>query len=1317
MKAPEQSHFIQRFKFDFEIESKEDAHRLHNDLSRLFNQRIKGMLDDIMSELDDPNQVIRIPSLEIDLGEIYEASFDKEVLMRFEREFRRELAMRLGELRHAKAVVPKSKGEVIQLTPARIEIVAYFLVNGRLPVGAEQMAGKIEALFLELIETDEDLVRRMLGTVSTKENALIRLATSFSERFVARLYKLILPDTAVSLPSLEQQLIAEAQRVSKRPLSQVTKEVRRAILAHLLVPSNRSFDKAKLVKHVKQSLGKIFKEIQPEWVDAEPGQVVEESFGEQKDKLARTGAAIEVLTRYLRGSTPLPDTINVVEAWEHLVAADPVALRKFLGSGKVTFAEIATLLRTVSPGSVKDLVAQLVPNAPMQMLQVATTVTAAFATYSRGSSAEQRVAIEVYVTLIQQLVKGSTPTVAKVADAIKAQLKKSTDVPKELIRNWSDLGLPGSQTAAQKKAEKARKEAEAASAEREFQEKIAELRSRSKANATEEEEGQEGSKPGKMEADKAQKGKSKSKSEAEAVDMDDETFFREARERLRQLEEEGYEAIPGLDQDEIPADLFTPAGKAELVIQALAGEKRPWWAPTVTSVQLEMYLRSALNDEPAAVKEALHRMVRSMGAAERKALVQKLLDTFNEGTLTQLSAAIAPDIAGFLVTVSLALKALREYAESAGIPIPSELSSVSQFVWQPIMEYLVEYLSSGLAVGQAVRYILRQLAQALGIAPRAMIERMGIIAEEAIAKGEKRFNVFKSVMPKTFEGLQVAPPTPHEPIENPWAALAPMKSALEAELAAQPTQDRSALEVPELTGMDQKVLLQRLLAARDEELKARQAEELAAAVAQTESGLETKSPETIGPEITSPETGSPEVAPKSGAKNPESQPGIQVKPIEEQAIEGVKPVEEQTVEGVKPVEERTVEGVKPEEKVAQRQERPTREQVLARIAREKPRFASMEEGESNIVIATIRQYLEHGTLSAEASAFFTEATFKVMVLGTLRLSTKPMAAMLRDLMTKAGPRARVIAMGEEAALLLIGVLQPMIAEKMRPFTVELLQIAGMGGGPIGRMHVLDHAIRFALRAHGSAFSPMTYVQEFVNFASNLPGRQGKDIVLWAMKRLEGKRSPLAETMMEVFDVLERAETQATKRKKPATGSSKPEQVMIKAPDGDIYVSNSGATLIFAVFQTLFHSFQLLTEDKRQFVSVEAATRAAHYIQYMTDQELDPPEEKMVLNKLLVGLPIDKPLEPLSEPLTEDERDTCDYMVNYVLEKWTVMKNAGADYMRKTFLQREGRLHDNVTNWILRVQQNGLDLLKNKIPWSTNPVRLPWLTYTIEVDWP
>jgi hypothetical protein len=289
---------------------------------------------------------------------------------------------------------------------------------------------------------------------------------------------------------------------------------------------------------------------------------------------------------------------------------------------------------------------------------------------------------------------------------------------------------------------------------------------------------------------------------------------------------------------------------------------------------------------------------------------------------------------------------------------------------------------------------------------------------------------------------------------------------------------------------------------------------------------------------------------------------------------------------------------------------------------------------------------------------------------------------------------------------------------MQPFTRELLNLFIGSGAPVSRMHVLDHAIRYALQVGGSGFVPLDYLRDFMEYTAAQPGRTAKDALIWANKRLESSSSLLKDAMLEMLDVADRIDQTMTQdRRKARQPSASLAPMVIKAPSGDIYITNAGAGIIHVIFAQLFSAFKLLTEDKLAFVSNEAACRAAHYIQYLTDKEIDPPEEKMVFNKLLVGLAIDQPLEPLSEPLNEDEIDTCEYVLRTVCDKWTVMKSAGPDYVRKHFLMREGRLRNNGDGWTVRVEQTGLDILRNKIPWATNPIRLPWLSYVIDVDWP
>ncbi|MBP6638941.1 MAG: hypothetical protein KA293_01530 [Bacteroidia bacterium] len=1295
MKAPDQPHFIQRFKFDFEIESKEDAHRLHTDLSRIFNSSIKGMLDEIMTDLDDPGHVIRIPQLVIDLGEIYEGSLEKEVLMRFETAFRRELAMRVGELRHGRAAISADKGERIPVVPARMEIVTFFLVNGRLPAGAEQMAGKLESLMLELLEANPANILRMLKMIARKAGAIKRLSMSFSEKLIGKIYAAIVSENALSVAAIEKKLIADTSKVVKAPNSVVTMEVRQAIFRFLLIEPPAIFDRKKFQAAVSQEIRTVFGVDASEKLgDVEAQQ---EAFSSQNEQRERRQAALEVVERFMKGSMPVDSPLALAEAWEFLLQYDAQALRKFLAKKRVSTAAIANLVKALSPAAMRDFVQKVVPASPMQLIHVAASIASAFALQRKGSSAEKQLAAEVYAVLIQQLALNPsvTPSATQIAEAIKAHLAKLPDAPKQLLKDWNKLDLPGVTTPESRKREKAAKEATDAAAQKEFEEQVAALKARTKSTSQEDSEPGQDAEDAETSIQKGKAGKSSKKGKVDAGDAsaeageefgsteDDEAFFKRYRQQLSERAAGfEFEDLPGVEEAELIPSLNTPEGRVELFLHVLVHGTRPWWAEPVSAVQLELYLKTAITNSPQAVKTAFARLVRSMPASGYEQVITRLISSINETTLNNLLMVLAPEIGGFVTTISMALETFWESAQET-YALPGHLANRFQFVWHPPLKYVFQYMTSGFSPGQMLRFVMKDLADALGISSRVMIAQMTTIGEEAVAKGEKRFNAFKAMVPKSFEGLQVAPPTPHEPIAEPWALLEILEqAALNRGIAPEPkTEEKTA--VADTLSPEERFLLDRLKQAQKRPAEDEQqplVEEVVEGVA-ADSKIEV-------PFLEETETGKVEV-----------QPPLTTEEIQRQELEAAKERELSK-------DKEQVSGLPLEAPVAKQEP----------VRRKTNLTPEEEEAEATVVLEVIKQYLEHGTMSAAATEYFTPATFRSLVLGTLSFGTKPLTQLLRGSMAKSGARLRVIAMGDEVALRVIGLLQSLIASKMQPFIKELVQLFASSSAPVSRVHVFDHAMRYAIQSSGSTFVPLHYVRDFVEYVTTLPGRNVREVLLYANKRLESSSSPLKETLAEMLDVVERIEqtTSQGSRKQVSTASA---PVLIKAPDGDIYVTNAGAGIIHIIFAQLFQAFHLLTADKMAFVSRAAASRAAHYIQYLTDKELDAPEEKMVFNKLLVGLPLEQPLEPLEEPLNQDEIDTCEYVMQTLCEKWTVMKTAGPDYLRKTFLMREGRLRSNGDGWIIRVEQTGLDILKNKIPWATNPIRLPWLTYLIDVDWP
>jgi hypothetical protein len=61
-------------------------------------------------------------------------------------------------------------------------------------------------------------------------------------------------------------------------------------------------------------------------------------------------------------------------------------------------------------------------------------------------------------------------------------------------------------------------------------------------------------------------------------------------------------------------------------------------------------------------------------------------------------------------------------------------------------------------------------------------------------------------------------------------------------------------------------------------------------------------------------------------------------------------------------------------------------------------------------------------------------------------------------------------------------------------------------------------------------------------------------------------------------------------------------------------------------------------------------------------------------------------------------------------------------LRESFLQREGRLQQDKTpageppRWRLRVHTRGIDVLLDRLPWSFQTIRLPWMQGALHVEW-
>ena len=162
-----------------------------------------------------------------------------------------------------------------------------------------------------------------------------------------------------------------------------------------------------------------------------------------------------------------------------------------------------------------------------------------------------------------------------------------------------------------------------------------------------------------------------------------------------------------------------------------------------------------------------------------------------------------------------------------------------------------------------------------------------------------------------------------------------------------------------------------------------------------------------------------------------------------------------------------------------------------------------------------------------------------------------------------------------------------------------------------------------------------------------------------------------------------------------------------------YIENAGLVLLHPFYPTLFKKLELLEEGV--FKDRACECDAISLLHFIGSGELEVPEYKLVLPKILCGLPVNLP--PISRSdLEEDIQSEAEAMMRAAIAHWEALGSVSPDGLREGFLQRPGKLEKREGGWFLRVESRTLDILLDRIPWNVGLVKLPWMKELLHVEW-
>jgi hypothetical protein len=167
---------------------------------------------------------------------------------------------------------------------------------------------------------------------------------------------------------------------------------------------------------------------------------------------------------------------------------------------------------------------------------------------------------------------------------------------------------------------------------------------------------------------------------------------------------------------------------------------------------------------------------------------------------------------------------------------------------------------------------------------------------------------------------------------------------------------------------------------------------------------------------------------------------------------------------------------------------------------------------------------------------------------------------------------------------------------------------------------------------------------------------------------------------------------------------------------EIYIENAGLILYWVYLKKLFSLLGFLNQKQTAFSNKQAAKQAVFLLNFLVYEEPEQlSEDYFTLNKLLCGLETDTVLA-ISEKITPSQQKALEQLTINLISYWPALGKIKPSSFCQAFIKRFGVLKILNHQWLLRIEKKPQDILLDRLAWSINVVKLPWMASHIVVEW-
>lgn len=182
-----QRHRIKRVLFEFSVGQEAHARQLHAELGRIHERRVIPLLDQCLSRLVPEGELVRIDTVELDLGSLAADNLEAELSTQLQRQLGDALRRDASSAHAGRRGGGEAVGDI-----SRLQAFVSFIETGCLPWWMDSaQEGLLDSLFDELIDKAPRSARRHLPDLMRRPRTAARLVRSIDPMRLSRLAALI----------------------------------------------------------------------------------------------------------------------------------------------------------------------------------------------------------------------------------------------------------------------------------------------------------------------------------------------------------------------------------------------------------------------------------------------------------------------------------------------------------------------------------------------------------------------------------------------------------------------------------------------------------------------------------------------------------------------------------------------------------------------------------------------------------------------------------------------------------------------------------------------------------------------------------------------------------------------------------------------------------------------------------------------------------------------------------------------------------------------------------------------------------------------